>query len=102
MTSYDFSATARADIADAVEYLELQENGLSFRFLDEMQELRASVQRHPPLDNYYRDDIRWRRLPNFRYKMIFYYEPDGDYVMFVGVLHERAGPQAWEDRASLS
>jgi hypothetical protein len=34
--------------------------------------------------------------------MIFYYEPDGDYVMFVGVLHERAGPQAWEDRASLS
>jgi plasmid stabilization system protein ParE len=102
VTSYVFGELAHQDIDDAAMYYQKQRRGLGDDFADAFEAARDEILQRPQLGNYYKGDVRWRGIPSFPYKIVFYYEPERDRVVITGVLHDRAGPQAWADRASSS
>jgi len=90
------SETARLELEDAFVYLELEFEGLGYRFRQEVKGALLRISRHPTAWPIELADIRKCLLHKFPYKILYSIEPD--HIIVVPVAHQHRRPDYWTDR----
>ena len=91
-----FSAYARNELDDAVNYLELEFEGLGYKFKSEVKSAAERIARHPMAWSVERGDIRKCLLHKFPYKLL--YSVESDHIFVIAVAHQHREPDYWIDR----
>jgi toxin ParE1/3/4 len=89
-------AGAKADLEEAVRYLEADKRGLGKAFLAEFHKALRLVRERPLTGRKIFEDFRKRKVPNFKYDIV--YALDSDIVVVYAVMHQRRSPDYWKGR----
>jgi toxin ParE1/3/4 len=87
-----FLSVADAELAEAAQYYERQENGLGTRFLDVVRKSLDAIRRQPDTWPFYAKPIRSCRMQAFPYREL------ADRIQIVAVMHLSRQPGYWKDR----
>jgi toxin ParE1/3/4 len=87
---------ARAEIVDALEWYESQQEGLGHRFLRELEIGVGRVASNPAQFPHVFDDIRRARLNKFPYALFFRIEQES--VVEIACFHASRNPRHWQHR----
>jgi ParE toxin of type II toxin-antitoxin system, parDE len=87
---------AEAEMIDAAQYYEMEQQGLGGVFLDEVEVACADAWRHPRRYAYYERPIRSIALKRFPYRLLFAVQEDR--VLVVAVMHLHQRPGYWKHR----
>ena len=93
-----FSAFARQELDDAVNYLELEFEGLGERFKSEVKTFVELIKRYPAAWSIEQGEIRKCLLHKFPYKIL--YSVETDHIFIVAIAHQHREPDYWVDRPS--
>ncbi|MFN0139698.1 MAG: type II toxin-antitoxin system RelE/ParE family toxin [Pyrinomonadaceae bacterium] len=93
-----FSEFAERELYDAVDYLELEFEGLGESFKEEVRRAVARIRKHPLAWSTERGDVRKCLLHRFPYKLLYSVEPD--HIFVIAVAHQHRKPDYWIDRES--
>ena len=85
-----FSKIARQELDDAVQYYELECEGLGRRFREEVKKAAIRVSEYPEAWSVERGDIRKCLLHKFPYKLL--YSIEGDHIFIIAVAHQHRRP----------
>ena len=91
-----FLETARQELDDAVDFLELEFEGLGFRFKEEVNLAILRISRHPTAWSIELEGVRKCLLHKFPYKLL--YSIEADHVIIIAVAHQHRDPDYWIDR----
>ena len=91
-----FSPYARQELEDAVNYLELEFEGLGDRLKSEVKRALQLIARHPGAWAVERGEIRKCLLHKFPYKVLYSIEPD--HIFIIAIAHQHREPAYWIDR----
>lgn len=92
-----FSDFAKRELDDAVQYLELEFEGLGTRFRSEVKLAAERISRHPLAWSVERGEIRKCLLHKFPYKLL--YSIEADHILILAVAHQHREPEYWTDRS---
>ena len=87
---------AEADLADAQEWYERQQQGLGAEFLLCVEEAFARIERTPRMYGEVYREIRRALTRRFPYAV--YYRVEGAEVVVLGAFHTRRDPRQWQSR----
>lgn len=93
-----FSEFARQELDDAVNYLEMEFEGLGDSFKNEVRLAAERIRKHPLAWSTERGEVRRCRLHRFPYKLLYSIEPD--HIFIIAVAHQHRQPDYWIDRKS--
>jgi plasmid stabilization system protein ParE len=88
---------AEAEFREAFEYYNQQAEGLDYEFAAEVRRTRSRIARFPDAWNAMSPRTRRCRTNRFPYGIV--YQPRGDTILIVAVMHMRRHPGSWRDRA---
>ncbi|CAN5619484.1 hypothetical protein BH10ACI3_BH10ACI3_08100 [soil metagenome] len=91
-----FSAYARNELQDAINYLELEFEGLGDKFKSEVKSAAERIARHPLAWSVERGDVRKCLLHKFPYKLL--YSVEHDHIFILAIAHQHREPDYWIDR----
>ncbi len=91
-----FSEYAKQELDDAVNYLELEFEGLGVRFKSEVKLAVQRIARHPIAWSIERGDVRKFLLHKFPYKLL--YSVEADHIFVIAIAHQHREPDYWIDR----
>lgn len=91
-------AAAKADLADASQYYEKQQEGLGIRFLEEVQEFLSIAAERPRAYAVLHRNVRSVRVPRFPYLILYRFDDTTIYVL--GVMHGAQNPQTIRRRGN--
>lgn len=91
-----FDDLAAEEFKDAIEYYELQVQGLGKNFREEIKRALRTIQRFPRIGAIEEGDIRRYFLHKFPYKII--YSIEKGYIYIIAVAHTHREPSYWVDR----
>lgn len=92
-----FSEYAKRELDDAVNYLELEFEGLGGRFKSEVRSAAERIARHPNAWSLERGDVRKCLLHKFPYNLL--YSIEDDHIFVIAVAHQHREPDYWIDRS---
>ncbi|MCI0421938.1 MAG: type II toxin-antitoxin system RelE/ParE family toxin [Acidobacteria bacterium] len=87
---------AEADIAEAFDWYESQQEGLGNRFLEAVDDLFETIEQQPFIYSIRYRDIRWAFAVPFPYKAIYYVEQES--IVVIGVIHGSRHSRIWKHR----
>jgi plasmid stabilization system protein ParE len=88
---------AKADLEEAVSYLEAEKRGLGKgAFLAEFHKTLGLIREHPLAARKIFEDFRKRKVHNFKYDIV--YVLDSNVVVVYAVMHQRRDPDYWKGR----
>lgn len=93
---HSFTAAARAELQEAVEFYDGRRPGLGRELSDEVKETILRILQNPTLSKRLSENTFQRRLNRFPYYLIYQKKPDR--VRIVAVAHFRRHPNYWRDR----
>ena len=88
-----FLDPARAELRDAIEYLNDQRDGLGQEFLEEVRATTKRIERHPIAWAPLSENTRRCRTHRFKYGLI--YEVTDEEILIVAVAHLHREPNYW-------
>jgi plasmid stabilization system protein ParE len=91
-----FSEYAKQELDDAVNYLELEFEGLGYQFKSEVKSALNRISMHPVAWSVERGDVRKYLLHKFPYKLL--YSVETDHIFVIAVAHQHREPDYWIDR----
>lgn len=91
-----FLETASRELDDAVDYYELEFEGLGKRFKEEVRRAVQRISRHPLAWTIEIEDIRKCLLHKFPYKLL--YSVESDHMLIIAVAHQPREPDYWSGR----
>jgi len=91
-----FDDLAVEEFNDAVEYYELQVEGLGRIFREEIKRALRTIRRFPKIGAIEEGDIRRYFLHKFSYKII--YSIEKGYIYIIAIAHTHREPTYWIDR----
>jgi plasmid stabilization system protein ParE len=94
-----FSEYAKQELDDAVNYLELEFEGLGNQFKSEVKSAVKRISMHPVAWSVERGDVRKYLLHKFPYKLL--YSVETDHIFVIAVAHQHREPDYWIDRPNL-
>jgi plasmid stabilization system protein ParE len=92
-----FDRLAKEELTDAIEYYEIEMNGLGVRFKEETKRVLRIIKKMPEIGSPESENVRRYILHNFPYKIIYSIEKDHIYVIAVAHMHRE--PKYWIDRS---
>jgi toxin ParE1/3/4 len=87
---------ARSELAQAVDWYQLQRPGFGDRFLQSFLEAANKLVENPYLFQSLDDDIRRVRLKDLPYNILYFVRDD--HVVIVACAHAKRRPGYWRDR----
>ncbi len=98
MIDVRFHRLASQELRDVFEWYAERDLLVADRFLsaaeDAVERIRAAPHTHPAEF----DDVRWVRVRQFPYRLIFEHQPDADGVLVLAIAHTSREPLYWQDR----
>ena len=96
-----FSKFARHELDDAVQYYELEYEGLGRRFRGEVKKAAIRISKYPKAWSVERGDIRKCLLHKFPYKFPYklLYSIEDDHIFVSAVAHQHRKPHYWIERS---
>ena len=91
-----FDDLATEEFNDAVDYYELQVEGLGTRFRNEITRALRLLKRFPQIGGTEKGDVRRYLLHKFSYKLL--YSIEKDYIYVIAVAHTHREPNYWVNR----
>lgn len=91
-----FSKYAQLELVDAVEFYELEYEGLGLRFKEEVKKAAIRISEYPKAWSVERGEIRKYLLHKFPYKLL--YSIETDHLFVIAVAHQHRQPYYWIDR----
>ena len=91
-----FLSLADREVDDAVRFYEEQEEGLSRKFLDELDRMVRLVRTYPFIATQVEPEIRRFLFAHFPYSLV--YGIDQETVVVIAVAHQHQEPRYWADR----
>ena len=91
-----FSKYAQLELVDAVEFYELEYEGLGLRFKEEVKKAAIRISEYPKALSVERGEIRKYLLHKFPYKLL--YSIETDHLFVIAVAHQHRQPYYWIDR----
>jgi len=88
-----FDELAGEELNDAVEYYELQIQGLVRRFKDEIKRTIRTIKNYPEIGVVEEGDIRRHLLHKFSYKILDSIEKN--YIYLIAIAHTHREPNYW-------
>jgi plasmid stabilization system protein ParE len=88
---------AEADLADARDWYERQQEGLGDAFLESVEAAFEKIDLMPELHPIISQGIRRHRTRRFPFTI--YYRLEAGEVVVIGIFHSRRDPRAWKSRA---
>lgn len=92
----EFIEPASIELDDAIEYYNLQVEGLGKKFLNEILETIELISHFPQLWTQNTENTRKAVLRKFPYNLI--YSLLGDKIYIIAVAHQNREPEYWIDR----
>ncbi len=94
---------AEEDIVEAARWYESISVELAVRFLNEIGDGLASIERHPerysaPPNSEGRSNVRRYRLKSFKYMIVYEVLPDS--LLAIGIVQSNRHPRHWKKRTS--
>ncbi len=94
-----FDDLARNEYQDAIEFYELEIQGLGLRFKDEVKRALRNLKKYPNLGSIEKADIRKYILHKFPYKIL--YSNEEKYLYVIAIAHMHREPNYWLNRTKL-
>ncbi len=94
-----FDDLARNEYQDAIEFYELEIQGLGLRFKDEVRRALRNLQKFPTMGSIEKADIRRYILHKFPYKIL--YSNEEKYIYVIAIAHMHREPNYWLNRINL-
>jgi plasmid stabilization system protein ParE len=91
-----FSRLAQQELEDAIDFYEMQLQGLGTRFRAEVKKAALRIKDYPEAWSLEKDGIRKCLLHTFPYKLL--YSIEKDYIFIIAVAHLHRQPDYWIDR----
>ena len=91
-----FLEAAKRELDDAVDYLELEFEGLGIRYKEEVKLAIQRISRHPNAWSVELEDVRKCLLHKLPYKLL--YSLEADHIIIIAVAHQHRDPDYWIDR----
>ena len=91
-----FVAAAKAELREAVSYLNAQSEGLGFDFAVEVKRTLERISEFP--DAWQPLSKRTRRCRTRRFPYGVVYQLRDDVILVIGVMHLHREPESWRDR----
>lgn len=91
-----FNEFAAAEFEDAVDFYELQVEGLGRRFKEEIAHALRAIKKNPEVWPVESGDIKRFILHKFPYKIL--YSIESDYIYIIAIAHMHRKPQYWAER----
>ena len=91
-----FSKYAQLELVDAIEFYELEYEGLGLRFKEEVKKAAIRISEYPKAWSVERGEIRKYLLHKFPYKLL--YSIETDHLFVIAVAHQHRQPYYWIDR----
>lgn len=91
-----FLAPARAELREAVSYLDKRRDGLGREFLEEVRAATQRIVTNPTAWAALSENIRRCRTRRFKYGLI--YEANNDEIVIIAVAHLHREPTYWRGR----
>lgn len=91
-----FSEFAKSELDDAIDYLELEYEGLGRRFKVEIEAAVQRILRFPWAWSVERGTVRKCLVHTFPYKIL--YSIEVDHIFVIAVAHQHRRPYYWIDR----
>ena len=92
----EFAATARSEIASAVEFYNRAKPGLGDEFTAELKETVSLIQAFPQAWPHLTVSVRRALMNRFPYGIL--YSPEPDRLLIVAVTHLSRKPDSWQRR----
>ena len=94
--SISFLPEAEWDMEDVCSWYERRSEGLGTAFLQSVQNVLDTIERHPRMYPVARDEVRRAEVARFPYGIIYVVE--GDIILVIGVFHNSRDPSQWRAR----
>ncbi len=94
----EFLELAFIELDDAVEYYNVQSNGLGTNFFDEVLKAMELISRFPEVWSKNTEHTRKALLKKFPYNLVYSILDDKIYI--IAVAHQHREPEYWIDRIS--
>jgi plasmid stabilization system protein ParE len=91
-----FTAPARAELLNALDWYEAQQPGLGGRFRGEVEAAVARIAANPKQFPFVLEDIRRSRLKKFPYSLFF--RSARNTLFIIACFHSSRNPQQWQQR----
>lgn len=91
-----FSDLAKQELDDAVDYLEMEFEGLGESLKNEVKLAAERVARYPLAWSVERGEVRRCLLHRFPYKLL--YSIEANHILIIAVAHQHRKPDYWIDR----
>lgn len=91
-----FSEFAKQELDDAIDYLEMEFEGLGEAFKNEVRLAAERIRKHPLAWSTERGDVKRSFLHKFPYKLLYSIEPD--HIFIIAVAHQHRQPDYWIDQ----
>jgi plasmid stabilization system protein ParE len=91
-----FDDLARIEYQDAIEFYELEIQGLGLRFKEEVKRALRNLKKFPNMGSIEKDDIRRYILHKFPYKIL--YSNEKKYLYVIAIAHMHREPNYWLNR----
>ncbi|MFA4910903.1 MAG: type II toxin-antitoxin system RelE/ParE family toxin [Desulfobacteria bacterium] len=91
-----FSKYAGQELDDAIQYYEIEYQGLGKRFRDEVRNAAKRISEYPEAWSVERGEVRKCILHKFPYKLL--YSVESNHVFIIAVAHQHRRPDYWIER----
>lgn len=91
-----FDELASLEYQDAIEFYELEVQGLGLRFKEEIKRALRNLIKFPDMGSIEKGDIRRCILHTFPYKIL--YSNEGELLYIIAIAHMHRAPNYWINR----
>ena len=91
-----FDELASLEYQDAIEFYELEVQGLGLRFKEEIKRALRNLIKFPDMGSIEKADIRRCILHKFPYKIL--YSNEGELLYIIAIAHMHRAPNYWINR----
>ncbi len=93
-----FTELAKQEMADAIDYYEIEQSGLSNRFSDDIKSAISRIIKYPKAWSVEQGEVRKCLLLKFPYKIL--YSIESNHILIIAIAHQHRKPDYWIERYS--
>lgn len=95
-----FHRSSEIELAESIDFLNDEAEGLGFRLSDEVEEVTGRILRNPELyvKSDFDDSVRGASLSVFHYTIFYIYDKESELIYILSIAPQRKEPGYWKSR----